>query len=286
MPGCPDPAVLADRAAGDGDRYDGVGDDELIGVLSAWDRLKAHMAARKLAAAAELIRRRPEPGCPPEGAARLPGGWEEFTAEELGYALAGHRGRAADLLTLAAALAGRLPGTRAALRDGIIRLDKAWIIAAATALLDPGEARAAEAMVLGRAGLSWRRQPRRRARAGGAGRPGWAPGRRAGRERGAGRVRRADQPDHPAGHPARPGRPARRDRRHRPHRPGSRSKYIGSLPNPGISRPRYPAHQHAAPLPVAARPSPMRQFFVLNRGLAGLIAECSGACVYDGSGIV
>ena len=175
MPGCPDPAVLADRAAGDGDRYDGVGDDELIGVLSAWDRLKAHMAARKLAAAAELIRRRPEPGCPPEGAARLPGGWEEFTAEELGYALAGHRGRAADLLTLAAALAGLLPGTRAALRDGIIRLDKAWIIAAATALLDPGEARAAEAMVLGRAGLSWRRQPRRRARAGGAGRPGWAP---------------------------------------------------------------------------------------------------------------
>ena len=105
MPGCPDPAALADRAAGDGDRYDGVGDDELIGVLSAWDRLKAHMAARKLAAAAELIRRRPEPGCPPGGAARLPGGWEEFTAEELGYALAGHRGRAADLLTLAAALA-------------------------------------------------------------------------------------------------------------------------------------------------------------------------------------
>ena len=109
MPGCPDPAVLADRAAGDGDRYNGVGDDELIGVLSAWDRLKAHMAARKLAAAAELIRRRPEPGCPPEGAARLPGGWEEFTAEELGYALAGHRGRAADLLTLAAALAGGCP---------------------------------------------------------------------------------------------------------------------------------------------------------------------------------
>ncbi len=43
---------------------------------------------------------------------------EEFTAEELAYALAEHRGRAEDLLTLAATLQTRLPGTRAALRDG------------------------------------------------------------------------------------------------------------------------------------------------------------------------
>ena len=41
--------------AGEGDRYDGASDDELIGVLCAWDRLEAHMAARKLAAVAELI---------------------------------------------------------------------------------------------------------------------------------------------------------------------------------------------------------------------------------------
>ena len=152
MPGCPDLAMLAGQAAGDDDRYEGVSDDELIGVLSAWDRLEAHMAARKLAAAAELIRRRPEPRCPPEGPARMPAACEEFTAEELAYALAEHRGRAEDLLTLAATLETRLPGTRAALRDGILRLDKAQIIAYATALLDPDEARAAEAMVLGRAG--------------------------------------------------------------------------------------------------------------------------------------
>src|SRR5271169_6357336 len=82
----------------------------------------------------------------------MPAAWEEFTAAELAYALAEHRGRAEDLLTLAATLETRLPGTRAALRDGIVRLDKAWIIAAATALLDPEEARQAEAMVLGRAG--------------------------------------------------------------------------------------------------------------------------------------
>ena len=152
MPGCPDLALLADAAAGDDDTYDGASDDELIGVLCAWDRLEAHMAARKLAAAAELIRRRPEPGCPPEGPAQMPAACGEFTAEELAYALAEHRGRAEELLTIAAALESRLPGTRAALRDGIIRLDKAWIIACATALLDPEEARAAEAMVLGRAG--------------------------------------------------------------------------------------------------------------------------------------
>ena len=44
----------------------------------------------------------------------------------------------------------RHPG--AALRDGIVSLGKARIIAAATGLLDPAEARAAEAGVLDRAG--------------------------------------------------------------------------------------------------------------------------------------
>src|SRR5271167_498130 len=56
MPGRPDLAMLADAAAGDDDRYEGASDDELIGVLSAWDRVEAHACARKLAAVAELIR--------------------------------------------------------------------------------------------------------------------------------------------------------------------------------------------------------------------------------------
>ena len=56
MPGCAGLALHADAAAGDDDAYDGASDDELIGVLCAWDRLEAHMAARKLAAAAELMR--------------------------------------------------------------------------------------------------------------------------------------------------------------------------------------------------------------------------------------
>ena len=152
MPGSPDLALLADAAAGQDDRYPGASDDELIGVLCAWDRLEAHMAARKLAAAAELIRRRPGPDCPLKGPARMPEAWAEFTGDELGFALAEGRGRGEDLLTITQALETKLPGTKAALRDGIITLAKAQIIVSLTALLDPAEARKAEAMVLGRAG--------------------------------------------------------------------------------------------------------------------------------------
>ena len=54
--GVPGAGLSADAAAGDDDRYEGASDAELIGVLLAWDRLEAHMAARKLAAVAELIR--------------------------------------------------------------------------------------------------------------------------------------------------------------------------------------------------------------------------------------
>ena len=66
--------------------------------------------------------------------------------------LAESRSRAEDTLTIAARLHTMLPGTRAALRDGTITRGKAEIIAWATGLLNPAEARAAEALVLGRAG--------------------------------------------------------------------------------------------------------------------------------------
>ena len=51
------------------------------------------------------------------------------------------RFRADELLGTAGHLDTHLPGTRAALRDGILSLGKARLIAAATSLLDPGEAR-------------------------------------------------------------------------------------------------------------------------------------------------
>ena len=124
----------------------------MAGAVAAWDRIEAHAAARKHAAVAEFIRRRPEPGCAPEGAARMPASWDEFTVTELAAVLGESRGTAEDLLDLAHDLEVKLPGTRAAFRDGTLRASKVEIIARAAAVLDPAEARAAEAMVLGRAG--------------------------------------------------------------------------------------------------------------------------------------
>ena len=138
LPGCAQLAVSADAAADD-DRFDGVPEGELVGLLCAWDRVEAHAAARKLAVIAELGRRNPKP----EDA--------EFTADELGNALAESRTRAYALLGTADHLDAHLPGTRAALRDGTVSMSKAQIIANATGLLEPAEARAAEAKVLDRA---------------------------------------------------------------------------------------------------------------------------------------
>jgi hypothetical protein len=138
LPGCAQLAVAADAAARD-DGFGGVSEGELIGLLCAWDRVEAHAAARKLAVIAELGRRaaRPED--------------EEFTADEIANALGESRARAYELMGTAGQLDTHLPGTNAALRDGTVSLGKARLIAAATAVLDPAEAAAAEAEVLDRA---------------------------------------------------------------------------------------------------------------------------------------
>ena len=139
LPGCAQLAVAADAAAGD-DEFAGISEAELVGIMCAWDRVEAHAAARKLAVVAELDRRNPEPGD------------AEFTADQIANALGESRFRAGELTGTAGHLDTRLPGTKAALRDGTVSLGKARIIAAATGLLDPAEAAAAEAGVLDRAG--------------------------------------------------------------------------------------------------------------------------------------
>ncbi|HEX2742957.1 MAG TPA: recombinase family protein [Streptosporangiaceae bacterium] len=101
---------------------------------------------------AELIRRIPEDGCALEGEAQMPAAWDEFTVAELGDALAETRQAATGMLELAHELEVKLPGTRAAFRTGVLRLAKVEIIARAVANLDPDEARAAETLVLERAG--------------------------------------------------------------------------------------------------------------------------------------
>jgi Domain of unknown function (DUF222) len=152
-PGCAALGLFAEDAAGEDGRYASAADDEVLGLICAWDRVEAHASARKHAMVAELIRRRPARGCVLEGPAGLPAGWDEFTSAELAPALGAARGAAEDLLELAWDLEVKLPGTRAAFWAGIINAEKAEIIAAAAAVLDPAEAGAAEALVLGRAGL-------------------------------------------------------------------------------------------------------------------------------------
>ena len=101
MPGRPELAGFADAAAGPGDSFGGASDDELLGVVCAWDRVEAHIAARKHDAVAELVRRRAAPGVVLEGPARMPAACDEFTASELTAVLAVSRWDADAMLTLA-----------------------------------------------------------------------------------------------------------------------------------------------------------------------------------------
>jgi hypothetical protein len=151
-PGCLVLGQFAEEAAGDDDRYPGASDDELAGAVVAWERVEAYASSRKHAAVAEVIRRRPAEGCTPQGPAQMPEGFDEFTPREVASALGETRAIAEDTLSLAHELEVNLPGTKAAFRSGVVNQRKAAIIAAATALLDPAEARAAEAKVLDRAG--------------------------------------------------------------------------------------------------------------------------------------
>jgi hypothetical protein len=152
-PGCLELARFAEDAAGSDDRYPGASDDELAGVIAAWARVKAYVSSREHAAVAELVRRRPAQGCGPAGPARMPEAADEFAAKELAAVLGETRAAAGDMLSLAQELEINLPGTKAAFRAGILGERKAAIIASVTAQLDPAEARAAEAKVLGRAGV-------------------------------------------------------------------------------------------------------------------------------------
>ncbi len=141
-------AGFAEDVTGPGGRCAAASDDQLVGVLRAWDRLESWTAARKLAVVAELIRRRPAPGCSPEGPAAMPAGWGKFCGDELAAATATAKLAADKTLNLAHDLAVRLPRTARALHEGTITLYKARLIADATRDLTAEEAAAAEALIL------------------------------------------------------------------------------------------------------------------------------------------
>ncbi len=147
-PPCSALAGFAEEVTGLSGRCAGASDDELVGVLRAWGRLESWAAERKLAVIAELIRRRPAPGNPPSGPGGMPGGWGKFCGDELAAAVAVSAQAAEKTLQLAHDLASRLAGTARALREGLIDLGKARIIAEVTRVPDPEEAAAAEALIL------------------------------------------------------------------------------------------------------------------------------------------
>jgi hypothetical protein len=147
---------FVERAVGNGARLAEASDDEVIGLLTAADRVEASACYLKHAAAAELLRRRPAPGSAAlEDAGRMPEAYLDSASAEVKWALAETRQAADGISSLAWDLEVKLPGTRALFRDGRLRHAKVVIIARETAVLDAAEARQAEEQVLGQApGLS------------------------------------------------------------------------------------------------------------------------------------
>src|ERR1700691_1529812 len=140
---------VADYASGDDRRFAGVNDDELMGLLGTRQRLVARQHWELLMGIAEFIRRRPEPG----GKASLPGAmpqvWGEHAAGALRNQLHVNLHVANDLLGLSHDLAAKLPRTSAALRDGIIDVEKAHTISLYCTPLTPAEAAAFEEILFG-----------------------------------------------------------------------------------------------------------------------------------------
>ena len=132
-------------------------------------------------------------------------------------------------------------------------------------------------------------------------RPGRAALARAGARRS--RVRRAGQPDRPAGHRHRPRGPPRRAQRDRPGRPGSGSKYTRSLPsNNSRARSRcWSSVTKVRPLPARSAwlvqvggqvgeaaedrcPELLVQMRVVDRGVPGCAVRRHDVAVGDGHG--
>ena len=125
----------------------GLTDDELVGVLRAWARQESWVQARKLAAVAELARRRPADRTPPASPGHFPVVLSEFTVDEVALALTLTRRSAGVQLDLALALATR-PAIAALLEAGQIDLLRVRIIIDGIAGLAEGHAAAVEVAVL------------------------------------------------------------------------------------------------------------------------------------------
>ncbi len=135
----------------------GLPEDDLVDMITAWERLGSWVAAGQMTAIAELARRRPRgpatAGPEGHGDAGHPGHptVSEFAVDEVSAALRLSRTAAGNRIHVAIELAERLPGTSAALRHGRIDLPKARSVVEATTRLGDDVALAVERRVLPRA---------------------------------------------------------------------------------------------------------------------------------------
>ena len=144
---------LADAASGQDRAFTDVTDDQLMGLIGARQRLAGRQQWELLACVGEFLRRRPDPSSAPPAAGGMPAVWDEHAGADLAAQLHLTPGAAEGLLSLAHDLSVKLPRTGAALRDGIVDLDKARTIAWYCFALTAAEARAAEAILLGLEGV-------------------------------------------------------------------------------------------------------------------------------------
>ena len=141
---------LADEASGEDRSFKDVTDDQLMGLIGTRERLIARQQWEKLTAVAEFIRRRPHPDADPGVLLYgMPEAASDDAAADLAAQLHITASMAAFLIQLAWDLIVKLPLTRAALRDGVIDLDKARTIAMQCLPLTPAEARRAERILFG-----------------------------------------------------------------------------------------------------------------------------------------
>ena len=143
-------ATLLDAVVGEGGSgLAGLGDDQLIGIVSAARRMESRAAWTLLAALAELARRRP-----PTGEAVDSGeyGFSEFAADEVAAELHLTSQSATEQIWYARQVAGQLPRCFAALSAGQIHPVHLRIIQDETVLLSDDDRARADELLAGVAG--------------------------------------------------------------------------------------------------------------------------------------
>jgi hypothetical protein len=146
-------AAVLEQAAGAGQRYAGLDDDQLTGAMGRWAAVESYICSQKLLSVVELVRRRgiaalgvPERAA--DAAPAVPAGWDESVGAEVAQALGISKQAADKLVDLAVALATRLTATAAALAAGQVDYLKAKIMAEVTAPLTDEAAWNAEKLAL------------------------------------------------------------------------------------------------------------------------------------------